>query len=289
MADTTTTDPSERVRKPLLTLITEESMERDYQLVALRRAARREPEPERRAVGRLGVVAVVAAFGVMVSLAAVQTSRNADTDNASRATLIDRIEARRERVQDLQARLSEQRTGNQRAEARLLDLGDELNAAESDVTALETVTGFVPVTGEGVRIELDNAPSADENAEIRDSDLATLVNALFTAGAEAVSVNGQRLTARSAIRNSGTAIEVNSVGIAPPYVVLAVGDSDTLASRLLDSGSGLEFSALAQQFGFVVDVENVDELRLPAAPQRLRQLRSVAQPTGGRVEGEPTP
>ncbi|UMG92550.1 DUF881 domain-containing protein [Nocardioides sp. TF02-7] len=288
MADTAT-DPAERVRKPLLTLITEESLERDYQLVALRRATSGGEVGGHRPVGRLGVVAVVAVFGLMVSLAAVQTSRNADTDNAGRATLIDRIESRRERVQALQARISEQREANQRAERILLDLGDQLNAVESDRTLLETVTGFVPVTGEGVRIELDNAEFADASEQIRDSDLATLVNALFTAGAEAISINGQRLTARSAIRNSGSAIEVNSVGIAPPYVVLAVGDSGTLASRLLDSGSGLDFSALAQQFGFVVDVENVDELRLPAAPPRLRELRSVAQPVGGRVEGDLTP
>lgn len=283
-------DPVDRVRKPLLALITEESLERDYQLVALRRAARGDGAGGGGPVGRLGVVAVVAAFGALVALAAVQTSRNADIEDASRTTLIARIEARRAAVQDLQAQISRQREENQDAEEALIDLGDRLNAVESEVTTLQTITGFVPVAGEGIRIRLDNAPLADPETEyIRDSDLALLVNALFTAGAEAISINGQRLTARSSIRNSGNAIEVNAVGIAPPYTLQVVGDSDTLASRILDSGSGMAFNTLAQQYGFDFAVENVDELRLPAAPNRLEQLRSAQQATGGRPEGEITP
>lgn len=283
-------DPSDRVRKPLLALIAEESLERDYQMVALRRAARGDVQPRNRPVNRLGVIGVVAAFGLLVALAAVQTSRNADIEDASRATLIDRIEARRTAVRELQAQISRQREENQQAEEMLLDLGDQLNAVESNVTALETITGFVPVTGEGIRISLDNAPYADPETEvIRDSDLTLLVNALFTAGAEAVSINGQRVSTRTAIRNSGTAIEVNEVGIAPPYTLQVIGDSDTLASRILDSSSGLAFNRLAQEYGFEFKVDNVDELRLPAAPTRLEQLRSARQASGGRPEGEVTP
>ena len=102
---------------------------------------------------------------------------------------------------------------------------------------------------------------------------------MWTAGAEAISINGQRVSASTAIRNSGTAIEINSTGIAPPYVVQAIGNIDTLSSRLVETSSGAAFAVLAGDYGWSYEVDNVDELRLPAAPVRLRQLRSATQLT----------
>lgn len=260
-------DAATRMRTPLLALITEEALERDYQVVAQRRP--RKP-------GGYGVTVVVALVGVLVTVAAVQTSVNADADDASRASLIERIEARSDAVSDLQHEISDQRAANAEAEDALLELGNVVNSVEADATRLGAVTGFTPVVGEGIRIELDNAEYSDPDTEhIRDSDLALLVNALWSAGAEAVSVNGQRISARTAVRNSGTAIEVNSVGIAPPYVVQAVGSTDTLSARLVETSSGAAFAVLAGDYGWSYDVDNVDELRLPAAPPRLRQLRSA--------------
>lgn len=271
-------DPSARMRTPLLALITAEALERDYQMVARRRAQQGDaPQGRARVSGRAGVVGVIAVFGVLLTVAAVQTSENADIDNASRASLIERIDARRERVQGLQRDIADRRAENADAETLLLEYGDQLNVTESLANDLGGISGFTPVVGEGIRIELDNAPYADPDTEhIRDSDLALLVNALWTAGAEAIAINGQRLSPRSAIRNSGTAIEVNSTGIAPPYVVHAVGNVDTLSSRMIETSSGSQFAVLASDYGWDPKVDNMDELRLPAAPARLRQLRSAA-------------
>jgi uncharacterized protein YlxW (UPF0749 family) len=285
MADTEL-DPATRVRTPLLELISEESLERDYQIVAQRRAAAGagDGDSPRHPASRIGVIAVVAAFGALVTLAAVQTSRNADVEDASRATLIERIENRRAAVADLQGQVADLQDQNAEAEQDLIALVDDHNAVDARLRELETVTGFGAVTGEGLRIDLDNAPLADPETEyIRDSDLALLVNGLWEAGAEGIAINGQRLTAHTAIRNSGTAIEVNSTGIAPPYVVLATGNSDTLAANLAETPSGSAFITLASQYGFSYDSESLDEVRLPAAPPRVRELRSARELTpGGR-------
>ena len=274
-------DASERMRTPLLALITAEALERDYQLVAQRRvAAGGPPHGKDRLPGRIGVVAVVAVFGILLTVAAVQTSANADADSASRASLIERIGVRRDAVQDLQGEISDLRDGNSDGERRLLATGDAVNEVEGQAAELGAATGFTAVQGVGIRIEIDNSPTADPDTEhIRDSDLALLVNGLWTAGAEAISINQQRISASTAIRNSGTAIEINSTGIAPPYVVQAIGNIDTLSSRLVETSSGAEFAVLAGNYGWSYDVDNVDELRLPAAPVRLRQLRSATQLT----------
>jgi len=281
-------DAATRMRTPLLALITAEALERDYQMVAQRRVRQGgPPQGGARITGRVGVVAVVAVFGVLLTVAAVQTNANADIDSAGRASLIDRIEARREAVQDLNRRLSDLRESNADAEALLLELGNDVNDAEGEAAELGAVTGFTPVVGQGIRIELDNAAYADPDTEhIRDSDLALLVNALWSAGAEAIAINGQRISARTAIRNSGTAIEVNSMGIAPPYVVQAIGNNDTLSARLLESSSGAAFAVLAADYGWSQGVDNVNEMRLSGAPVRLRQLRSASQATDPRPPRE---
>ena len=119
------------------------------------------------------------------------------------------------------------------------------------------------------------AYGARSRSAVKDSDLALLVNGLWQSGAEAVAVNGRRLTTTSSITTSGTAAEVDGAGIAAPYVVLAIGDRRTLAADLLDTSTGLAFAGLATTYGFEYDLEPADELVLPAAPAALRRLRSV--------------
>ena len=287
-----TPDAFERVRTPLLTLITQESLDQDYQVVASRRATAPPTDGDRSSRRRAAVVAVVALFGLLVSVAAVQTSRNADADDTSRDELIKRVDAGRAAVRTDQQHLADLRDQIARAESTQVDLGDLLNRTQGQVRDLQAATGFAAVTGPGVRISLDNASYADATSTIRDSDLTLLVDALWSAGAEAISINGQRLTSMTGIRNVSSAIEVNRVGIAAPYTVLAIGDRSTLAADLLDSGSGLLFSALAGQYGFQFNVDNEDELRLPAAPAdigRLRSAQTTAPDSGNRAEGEGTP
>lgn len=289
-ADQDTAAATARTRTPLLTLLSEEALERDYQLVARRRAEQGKVRPSAgRRAGGAGVLVVVLVFGFLVTLAAVQTSRNADATDASRAGLIERIQARREAVRRLQQQISDLRDTNAAADKDLIKLNGTVNDRENTATQLGAATGFTPVAGEGISIQLDNAAYSDPDTEhIRDSDLALLVNALWSAGAEAISINGQRISARTAIRISGTAIEVNSIGIAPPYVVQAIGNANTLAARLVETDSGAAFGVLASDYRWSYDVDNVDDLRLPAAPTHLRELRSAEQVTqDGRLpEGD---
>ena len=115
---------------------------------------------------------------------------------------------------------------------------------------------------------------------VRDEDLALLVNGLWQAGAEAIAINGKRLTARSALRNSGAAINLNGPPpLSPPYVVSAIGDNRTLQADLLGTSTGLTFTSVAESFGFQVTWDTVDRISLPAAPPRLRTLQYAEQGT----------
>jgi uncharacterized protein YlxW (UPF0749 family) len=256
-------------------------MDEDYAHVAQRRAARGDERPARRG---WATVAVVGAFGLLVAVAAVQTPRDADVQELGRATLVSQIDAGRAEVATLQREIGRLTDALSAAEDRNDTLTVQSDDLESRVRRLEVRTGFVPVRGEGVRITVTNPDSEDPNDEIRDEDLATLVDGLWQAGAEAIAINGVRLTALSGIRNTGRAILVNSQPLTPPYVVEAIGDSATLESRLLDSSEGQQWFQLVNLLGFGYAADSVNNLRLPAST--LRTLREVTEGTSGADQAE---
>lgn len=269
------------VTTPLLTLITQQSLDQDYRMIAERRANGDLPREPTRLRMLAGVV--LAIFGILISLAAVQTSRQSDITDAGRAALIAQINERKADLEHAQSEVAELQRGNLRLEQRLEQLRTSSRAEAALAGRLETETGFGVAHGPGVRIVVRSADDAGDRRMVRDEDLAKLVDGLWQAGAEAIAVNGQRLTALGAIRNVGSAIHVNGRGLRPPYTVEAIGNRDTLGADLLATTHGSEFFSLADQLGFQYSVEAADNLVLPASP--LRRLRSVQQGTGDEHPG----
>jgi uncharacterized protein YlxW (UPF0749 family) len=256
------------VTTPLLTLITARSMDEDYAFVAEKRAAEG-PRTGGTRRTTLPTALAVALFGVMVAVAVVQTSRNADVTEAGRATLISQIEAGRGTLQRLQEDAATLTAASRTAEERLETLRSQQRNLNAVVRRVETRTGYIPVRGPGVRFEVASSPSATDTTEIRDEDLATLVDGLWEAGAEAISINGERLTVLTGIRNTGRAIHIGGVPIRAPYTVLAIGDPSSLQARLLETSEGAAWFVLVRSLGFQFVPENADDLRLPAADLRV--------------------
>jgi len=109
-------------------------------------------------------------------------------------------------------------------------------------------------------------------------------NALWAAGAEAVAVNGQRLTATSTIRQAGEAILVDFRPVTTPYQVIAIGP-DNLAGKFRDGPAGRFFRALNTKFGISYDVAELSDVTLDAATEpNLRQASPSVPPSSA-----PTP
>ena len=277
----------DRVTMPLLTLVTREAIDEDYIHAARRRAAAGGGAPPRR-TGLRGAAVATAVFGLLIALAAVQTARNADVQEASRDALLDRIDERQAEVASLRERADSLREQNAELSATGSRVRGQLADATVDLRALQLSTGYVAVTGPGLRITVTDNPDGSPDGRIRATDLRRLANGLWRAGAEAIAINGRRLSALSAIAQSNIAIVVNRGPLTPPYVVSAIGDPG-LGSRLDASTSGEQFQALADQFGFGVDRQNETELQLPAAPDNLRRLRYAEQLSGPPDSQEDVP
>ena len=261
---------------PLLALITQRSLDADYEHVAARKRAVGEDPSERRVPRRTAAI-VLLAFGLLVTVAAVQTSRNASVDEASRTSLINQINLRRQSVAHLQRQLSKERTDQLALQRSLTRAQTEAQAAQARLVRVGARTGFASVKGPGIQATVASAPGSNNNQMVRDSDLALLTDALWAAGAEAISVNGERLTVLSAFRNVGIGFLVNSSPINPPYVFDVVGNPDTQPANLHSSSVGGRWYALKNSLGFKFEVRNAGSMTLPAAatPQ-LRSARSAA-------------
>ena len=239
---------------------------------------------------RVVVLLALLALGLLTGAAVAQVRDGQSATEGLRAELADEVRTRTAESDRLTGAAERLRAEVAASQAELLGAGAAGRAARERLELLDLVTGSVPVQGPGIRVVLVDAPAPDgqvgdtprrgasDSARISDRNLQDVVNALWDAGAEAVDVNGQRLTALTAIRNAGEAVLVDFRPLSPPYVVQAVGDPADLQLELLDGPTGRRLTTYASLYGWTVDVERSKELRLAGAG--LPELRAVVDPEG---------
>ena len=121
--------------------------------------------------------------------------------------------------------------------------------------------------GEGIIVKLEDSSAtakAGENPNlylIHDDDLLKVINELRAAGAEAISINGQRLIGTSEIRCAGPTLSVNNVRSAPPFEIRAIGDSKSLESAIRMRGGVAE---TLKVWGIQLEVSTSQSVYIPA-------------------------
>jgi uncharacterized protein YlxW (UPF0749 family) len=265
----------------LLDYLTTHTLDEDYAFVSERKATREGPSPQRR-IGLFGAV-VMAVFAILVVTAAVQTSRNSVNDERERTELVGQVSDARQQLKEEAAQLATLRAQSAALETLQVRSDASVASLENRLSLLGVKAGTTAVRGPGVRVVADNAPGADSaRTEVLDSDLQKLVNGLWEAGAEAIAVNGQRLTNLSTIRLAGGAITVNARSLRRPYVVTAIGNRDTLPARFAETSSGQAWLDLKRQVGLRLNIVSVSSLRLPGAEVSLRYANQKQARAGGK-------
>ncbi|NHC47044.1 DUF881 domain-containing protein [Motilibacter aurantiacus] len=233
--------------------------------------------------GRTALLLVVglALTGAVLGVAAAQERERAPVDSAGRAALVAETDERLAAVDRLQSDVRVLRTRVEAARRGALSAAGGAQLARR-VEELEQRAGAAPVSGPGVLVTVDDPerPSGeaavDGSERVQDSDLQLVVNALWAAGAESVTVNGHRLTSLSAIRSAGAAILVDYVALTPPYAISAIGDPGRLADRFDAGDGGALLRDLAEAFRIRWGLEREPELEHPAASSLSLRYASVA-------------
>lgn len=297
--DRSTAPPSARpdASMSLLNNVMDHSLDDGYAEASARRKADGSAGLPRTLKSKLGLAAGLVVAALVVTLGAAEARISAPVVAKEREELIDRINAETKAADTLESNVDKLRADVSERQRKALE---QHGGDQGKLVAL--LAGATPVEGPGVKLIVDDAKNTDQGGggpressgfadtgRVRDRDMQRVVNGLWESGAEAIAINGQRLTALSAIRAAGDAILVDNRPLVPPYTVLAVGDGKKLATAFQDSADGQYLQALKESFDIRTSISDQAKVQLPAAPSLIvRTAEPKAAGSGAADTGKGT-
>ena len=186
----------------------------------------------------------------------------------------------KQRILDLRSQIQVVEGQGEGSAATVRQLNDRLEQAR-------IAAGLIPLTGTGIVIQLEDSkqpvpPDGSESDYLVGSrDIREVVEDLWAAGAEAIAVNGERITPTSAIIDVGTSLLINSAYVTPPYQITALGPPD-LYDRLSALPAFVDFvRARSEGYGIGVALAEPASVDMPAfvGTVTLRYSRPIASPS----------
>ncbi len=189
------------------------------------------------------ILALCGILGAMLGLS-VRTQQVVRHENEATGAKISQkqVEDQQRTITALQERIAKYEAGVSSNSAQTRALSDDLKSAKF-------LAGLTAVKGPGIIVTLNDSkmpypkdipPGMVPQNIIHDTDINQTVNELKAAGAEAISVNDQRLIATSPVRCAGPTVYINNTMAAPPFVIKAIGDAKTLQAALNISGGEVD-------------------------------------------------
>jgi uncharacterized protein YlxW (UPF0749 family) len=202
------------------------------------------------------------------------------------------------RFSDLASLVNQQSQQVQALRARARILNEHVNAlsgrvgaqhvskARQEALALRGPVGLDPVTGPGLTVTLDDAPSgvissADTNPNnlvVHQQDIQAVANALWAGGAEAMTIQGQRVIATTGIKCVGNTVVLHDVPYSPPYVISAIGDPESMLTSLNNNPYLIIYRQYVVRWQLGYSVAPREQLRLPGFSGSVEL--SYARPAG---------
>lgn len=236
--------------------------------------------------GTLGVAAVLVSAGYLF---AANAHLQGGADARQPQDLLQLVQAEL----DQSARAAEEVSALRAEVDALTDAQTDVVPQEDpEVDLIEMVAGSLPVTGPGLTVALTdasaNAPRPDwvtnDDLVVHQQDLQAVINALWTGGAEAMTLQGERVVSTSAFRCVGNVLLLHGRHYSPPYVVQAIGDPEELRAALLDSPAVQTYLDYVDAVGLGWSVATEESLRL-AAYEASVDLQFARVPEGVEVPG----
>lgn len=212
----------------------------------------------------LGLMCAVLTFGVAIQIKTINGTGTTVSTNAEENELRDAVLKAKEKYDNLYKELEEMETKLETERTNSTQNNDELTELENTIKEGNKILGIAEVSGKGIIITVDDNQNISLNSWyiddpnwfiVHDVDLIRIVNELKNAGAEAISINDQRIVTTSAIECDGNVIKINGQKIGAPFVIKAIGLPELLMG-LNRFGGYLDH--LKDERFLSVDVEKID-------------------------------
>lgn len=224
--------------------------------------------------GWRAVVPVVCLVAGGLFATSATTSDGTDLRSGRHLELTGLIGSEEDSVGELSDRVSELQREVRDLEQRAGQGNVLVEQAQDSAEALEAPVGISAVTGPGLDVALDDAPrTADgslppgarnvDDVVVHQQDVQSVLNALWSGGAEAIAVMGQRIISTGAVRCVGNVLLLYGRTYSPPYEISAVGDRDGMLQALDNEPGVILYRQAADAFGLGYQVEEKGTLDLP--------------------------
>ena len=249
------------------------------------------PDGARRRWDRPAVALGCLLIGFVLVVAYDHTHRSAPETQRVHNSLVARVRTAQARANDLTAQLGQVQRSLSSEQNRALPAS---GAAARTLQRDQVAAGELAVHGPGLSVTLREPPAARTTAGnggvrrvpagatgvLTDRDVRSVVNELWADGAEAIAVNGIRLTPTSAIRLAGDAVLVDFQPVTSPYRIDAVGNADALSIAFAQSDVASRYQTLVSADGIGFSFDTHSRVDLPAGvPGTLRYAVPTSTPT----------
>ena len=267
---------------------------------ALRRArrARLRREQGRTPLGRMLTATVCLLAGLLI-IASALNARGTDLRPGRNTDLVSLVQAQSRRNTDLARRVT---ALSQEVDGLTAAAGADGGDRNTEVAERAAYAGLTAVTGPAVTVTLDDAPASvaadgidPDLLVVHQQDIQAVVNSLWSGGAEAMTIQGQRVISTTGVKCVGNTVVLHGIPYAPPYVIRAIGDQARLQRALADSPPIQIYQQYVEAYRLVYR-ERVDaRLTFPAHEggvdlQYAVPLTDDASPgSASPSEGSPTP
>ena len=243
----------------------------------------------RSALGRAATATVCILAGLMVMVSALN-ARGTDLRPGRNTDLVSLVQSQSRRNTDL----SRQLTGLREEVDQQTRNSDEDADLQPQLEQQARAAGLRAVGGPAMTVTLDDAPetvaAVGVDADllvVHQQDIQAVVNALWAGGAEAMTIQGQRVISTTGIKCVGNTVVLHGIPYAPPYVVSAIGDQGRLSAALADSDYVRIYKQYVDAYGLRYEERPIARAEFPAHQGSLKL--SYARPyTGSDLSASPT-
>lgn len=214
----------------------------------------------------MATVLVFVLAGLLITVSGI-AARGTDLRNDRNVSLRDLINTHAQRNTQLQGQIDALRSEVDELSSRDFSLGE----VQRETGEAELAASAAAVVGPGVRVTLSDAPTDvkpagvdDDDLVVHQQDIQSVVNALWAGGAEAITIQDQRVIATTGIKCVGNTVVLHGVPYAPPYVIEAIGSPDEL-EQALDSAAAVRiYREYVDAYGLGYAQERLDVVEMPA-------------------------
>ncbi len=213
----------------------------------------------------LGIMCMLLTLGIAIQIKTINQMNNKSvTNSATENDLRDSVLKTKEKYDNTYAKVEKLEKELEELQTSASVNSDEANELQEKLKEYKKILGLTEVSGNGLEITLkdgdENQSKSVLSSIVHDGDILQVVNALRNAGADAISVNDQRIVNTSAISCIGNVVKINGEKVGVPYVIKAIGNPEWLYGAIEMNGG---YVSILRREGVDIEVKKVKDITIP--------------------------